>query len=212
MAARRHPHVPRREREQRRHFERPRDRVAGPAGASGEELLRSSRANAVSGSRPKPARGVERERDNAHAREWRIRDWAQVVTVRGRVVQRFLGSHPQAAVRCGRERRRRGQPRPAGRRGARAVQCIQAFAGRHHELVARRVAPDRFDTEDSRRSGMPAASVVRQAAEAAPRDRKSTRLNSSHLGISYAVFCLKKKKKKKKKKTNNKDRIKNTNR
>src|SRR5437899_6030071 len=28
-------------------------------------------------------------------------------------------------------------------------------------------------------------------------DRKSTRLNSSHLGISYAVFCLKKKKIKK---------------
>src|SRR5262245_64403681 len=31
-------------------------------------------------------------------------------------------------------------------------------------------------------------------------DRNSTRLNSSHLGISYAVFCLKKKKKKDKKK------------
>src|SRR2546421_7900661 len=30
------------------------------------------------------------------------------------------------------------------------------------------------------------------------RDRKSTRLNSSHDQISYAVFCLKKKKKKKK--------------
>src|SRR5690349_22387639 len=29
-------------------------------------------------------------------------------------------------------------------------------------------------------------------------DRKSTRLNSSHVEISYAVFCLKKKKKKKK--------------
>src|SRR5438874_11219152 len=29
-----------------------------------------------------------------------------------------------------------------------------------------------------------------------PRDRKSTRLNSSHVEISYAVFCLKKKKKK----------------
>src|SRR5438874_7188910 len=29
------------------------------------------------------------------------------------------------------------------------------------------------------------------------RDRKSTRLNSSHVEISYAVFCLKKKKKKK---------------
>src|ERR1035441_9315039 len=31
-------------------------------------------------------------------------------------------------------------------------------------------------------------------AQAAPIARKSTRLNSSHLGISYAVFCLKKKK------------------
>src|SRR5207249_11726612 len=30
----------------------------------------------------------------------------------------------------------------------------------------------------------------------AVRDRKSTRLNSSHVSISYAVFCLKKKKKK----------------
>src|SRR5438874_13805035 len=30
-------------------------------------------------------------------------------------------------------------------------------------------------------------------------DRKSTRLNSSHVEISYAVFCLKKKKKKKRK-------------
>src|SRR5690554_7658079 len=28
-----------------------------------------------------------------------------------------------------------------------------------------------------------------------PRDRKSTRLNSTHVRISYAVFCLKKKKK-----------------
>src|SRR5438874_9783959 len=32
------------------------------------------------------------------------------------------------------------------------------------------------------------------------RDRKSTRLNSSHVEISYAVFCLKKKKKKNNKK------------
>src|SRR5689334_24708397 len=36
-------------------------------------------------------------------------------------------------------------------------------------------------------------------------DRKSTRLNSSHSSISYAVFCLKKKKKKKKKKTKQKE-------
>src|SRR5256885_6446458 len=44
-----------------------------------------------------------------------------------------------------------------------------------------------------------AARWYRQAAEggdpiAQQKDRKSTRLNSSHLVISYAVFCLKKKK------------------
>src|SRR3712207_7907935 len=33
----------------------------------------------------------------------------------------------------------------------------------------------------------------RQAAELRVEDRKSTRLNSSHANISYAVFCLKKK-------------------
>src|SRR5205807_5776984 len=37
-----------------------------------------------------------------------------------------------------------------------------------------------------------------RAAVAEIKDRKSTRLNSSHLVISYAVFCLKKKKKNKK--------------
>src|SRR6266540_4482351 len=37
-----------------------------------------------------------------------------------------------------------------------------------------------------------------------PLDRKSTRLNSSHITISYAVFCLKKKKTNKIKKKNNK--------
>ena len=39
-------------------------------------------------------------------------------------------------------------------------------------------------------------------------DRKSTRLNSSHANISYAVFCLKKKKKKKKQKKKKKKRTK----
>src|SRR5690625_7007204 len=33
-----------------------------------------------------------------------------------------------------------------------------------------------------------------QAGQQPPADRKSTRLNSSHVAISYAVFCLKKKK------------------
>src|SRR3712207_7872544 len=41
-----------------------------------------------------------------------------------------------------------------------------------------------------------AARVTRDLLRGAPHeDRKSTRLNSSHANISYAVFCLKKKKK-----------------
>src|SRR5258707_4094518 len=44
----------------------------------------------------------------------------------------------------------------------------------------------------------PAARRVRsRGVESETRDRKSTRLNSSHANISYAVFCLKKKNKKK---------------
>src|SRR3712207_7904610 len=37
--------------------------------------------------------------------------------------------------------------------------------------------------------------TYQQTIAATGRDRKSTRLNSSHANISYAVFCLKKKKK-----------------
>src|SRR5258705_8842828 len=42
---------------------------------------------------------------------------------------------------------------------------------------------------------LPPAPGGRGSGERGGQDRKSTRLNSSHLGISYAVFCLKKKKK-----------------
>src|SRR5690349_22488640 len=46
------------------------------------------------------------------------------------------------------------------------------------------------------RDGHGTARALRYARDRG-RDRKSTRLNSSHVEISYAVFCLKKKKKKK---------------
>src|SRR5437588_5906019 len=49
-----------------------------------------------------------------------------------------------------------------------------------------------------RRQGRPKrAPPGRGSSQGTERDRKSTRLNSSHTVISYAVFCLKKKKKKK---------------
>src|SRR5437899_9240387 len=51
-----------------------------------------------------------------------------------------------------------------------------------HETVEGDVVQARVDT------------VADDVGALLERDRKSTRLNSSHLGISYAVFCLKKKK------------------
>src|SRR3712207_6892489 len=41
--------------------------------------------------------------------------------------------------------------------------------------------------------GSPAQFRAHEEAESLRQDRKSTRLNSSHANISYAVFCLKKK-------------------
>src|SRR5205807_4757395 len=45
-------------------------------------------------------------------------------------------------------------------------------------------------------AGGVSVAVLKKMVDTPPADRKSTRLNSSHLVISYAVFCLKKKKKK----------------
>src|SRR2546426_5330172 len=74
------------------------------------------------------------------------------------------------------------------------VHAQRALRGRLHVLAVR------LFSRDHRRRGSPArrAERARRAARAGARlpDRKSTRLNSSHLVISYAVFCLKKKKNK----------------
>src|SRR2546426_8412639 len=67
-----------------------------------------------------------------------------------------------------------GRPRGAPARAAR-----QAERGSPRRRTARRTGHRPARSPDSRR---------------AVGDRKSTRLNSSHLVISYAVFCLKKKK------------------
>src|SRR5262245_65094366 len=61
-----------------------------------------------------------------------------------------------------------------------------------HREAAQRMAPQmrqsgaQFRLKDHRQQNDGAGPKVLE-------DRKSTRLNSSHLGISYAVFCLKKK-------------------
>src|SRR3712207_7386868 len=72
----------------------------------------------------------------------------------------------------------------------RSAGCTLALGGVH--LVAQDgVVPDRFENPNlpyqPAELGLPEDSF-----KDASRDRKSTRLNSSHANISYAVFCLKK--------------------
>src|SRR5258707_3801497 len=68
--------------------------------------------------------------------------------------------------------------------------CIRTLRGAHPDLA------DILGTIAVLRRGrhqhLPGADVGRAAIPQS--DRKSTRLNSSHANISYAVFCLKKKK------------------
>src|SRR5690349_23346468 len=52
------------------------------------------------------------------------------------------------------------------------------------------------DGVGGRRAGEVASTLALETLASEMEDRKSTRLNSSHVEISYAVFCLKKKTKK----------------
>src|SRR5699024_11832848 len=61
------------------------------------------------------------------------------------------------------------------------------------ELVKITHECDMSDAMDSIGYARPVLLEVQQVAVMPEKDRKSTRLNSSHVSISYAVFCLKKK-------------------
>src|SRR3712207_7900262 len=74
--------------------------------------------------------------------------------------------------------------RPVDRVHARVVGDVVAEVSQRRRVDRRH--PQRVDAEPGQ--------VVEPALDPAQVDRKSTRLNSSHANISYAVFCLKKKK------------------
>src|SRR3712207_7658439 len=64
-----------------------------------------------------------------------------------------------------------------------------------HRMVARRRRDPRAADRGPRDAALRARREEREVGGGNPLpDRKSTRLNSSHANISYAVFCLKKKK------------------
>src|SRR5690554_7336010 len=73
----------------------------------------------------------------------------------------------------------------------------RAVGGDHAE--GGRGVPDAVDFDPRLRADH-RSPVRSRGAGGRQADRKSTRLNSSHVRISYAVFCLKKKKKKKQQK------------
>src|SRR5262245_63554952 len=73
------------------------------------------------------------------------------------------------------------------------------ISGSHEDVRARAeiafLVDDGLDRRRAERAAIAAHVDLVTKVVGLLRDRKSTRLNSSHLGISYAVFCFKKKKK-----------------
>src|SRR3712207_7806824 len=71
----------------------------------------------------------------------------------------------------------------------------QGFGARRQRRRLRRRDDERLPRHAERRArGVEDSGPPRNSPRARRGDRKSTRLNSSHANISYAVFCLKKKK------------------
>src|SRR3712207_8768780 len=71
----------------------------------------------------------------------------------------------------------------------------RARSGTHSHKAPRQVRSFSSDQRPREAAPQPRWFVMATAEGSRERDRKSTRLNSSHANISYAVFCLKKKKK-----------------
>src|SRR5690625_6783991 len=79
----------------------------------------------------------------------------------------------------------------------RLPQMLVSFRDEQHvvtaEFVRRKMLLDRLNEKRGSRNGPKLLGLRGVDDEPFVGDRKSTRLNSSHVAISYAVFCLKKK-------------------
>src|SRR2546430_10845996 len=77
--------------------------------------------------------------------------------------------------------------------GCRAMRLLQGLEHRAAETAGEHVVLHRDEERDDGRLAEEQIAVERLDEAGVHQDRKSTRLNSSHSQISYAVFCLKKK-------------------
>src|SRR6266540_4936172 len=169
------------------------ERVVADVGATATAMPGSSRI----GPRVAPALALSLRRPilENHQRDLAVR----ALLILGVAAVGVYHSRPQARALFG-----RGHPRPNGpalgaelhRRVGICPQVVEpgrmpriaALRGDEHHVVA---------VLDVQQGGRPLDPALRpHVIEQQHRDRKSTRLNSSHITISYAVFCLKKKKKK----------------
>src|SRR5690606_10404089 len=128
----------------------------------------------------------------------------------GCIVRTALGPGAAQQLRLLGQRLRSGAVARAGGAGGRCPVAGDVLGGRTGSRPARGAQPRRagaapLPRDRTRIRAADAVAARPPAAQPAPaagllrtavrRDRKSTRLNSSHVKISYAVFCLKKKKK-----------------
>src|SRR3712207_7445615 len=98
--------------------------------------------------------------------------------------------HPKLPSHVHRQAARRGDGAHDGHPGHETLlhYLVAATSAHHDYVVSQRQTSFQERPADELVGGVVTADVL-------PEDRKSTRLNSSHANISYAVFCLKKKKK-----------------
>src|SRR5262245_63766931 len=101
-----------------------------------------------------------------------------------RRVQPFECENPRAAAT--------GDSRPHGRDAALYVvnEAIGAIAGARRTTDVANALEDGGQVVRIERKHLSPCGQLQCIVDLVLRDRKSTRLNSSHLGISYAVFCL----------------------
>src|SRR5438045_3070217 len=172
---------------------RARPLLAGPPD-HGRRAGRSRRNQAVAGLRDDPRQRASRARDRAQARRHATRSeehTSELQSLRHLVCRLLLRRPPPSTLFPYTTLFRSTAP-------ASAQAAVHRYVLGHSSQGRPITAVERGDPGATKRLlvfGMihgnePAGRAIARKLAATPPDRKSTRLNSSHLGISYAVFCF----------------------